>query len=201
MKIYLKSHANGVLNSAAKNLQVALCGPAYDIFACDVYYHQSYFLKFRCIHTQDVSQPTSIVDGNEEIVSVEFCTYVKVKILREKNACLLKELLEDVKNLWEEHEMGTDWLRRYLKKNYKNLIGFFHSGGQVIVYSAETNPSQYNVASILQCFSLRDRDLVKAFSTFPRKKILPRSARFQGIDEWPMSQNTLIQSFDEGTIQ
>ena len=29
---------------------------------------------------------------DEEIVSVEFCTYVKVKILREKNVCQLKEL-------------------------------------------------------------------------------------------------------------
>ena len=145
--------------------------------------------------------PHSSVDGNEDIVSVEFCAYVKVKMVREKNACLLKELLEDVKNLRKERDMGTESLHRYLKKNYKDQIGFFHSGRQVIAYSAETNPCQYNVASTLQGFSLRDRYLVKAFSTFPRKKILARSARFQEIDEWPMPQNTLTQSFDEGPIQ
>ena len=42
-----------------------------------------------------MSQSThSTVDKNEEVVSVKFCTYVKVKILREKNAYLLKELVE-----------------------------------------------------------------------------------------------------------
>ena len=46
-----------------------------------------------------MSQSThSTVDENEVIVSVEFCTYIKVK--REKNAYLLKKVLEDAKILF-----------------------------------------------------------------------------------------------------
>ena len=59
--------------------------------------------------------PYSSINGNEEIVSVEFCTYIKVKILTEKNAHLLKELLEDVKNLCEEYDTNTESLRQYLE--------------------------------------------------------------------------------------
>ena len=70
---------------------------------------------------------------------------LKVKILREKNAYLLKELLEDVKNLCKEHNTvpfinDTKPLRRCLEKNFNDQIGFLNSGRQVIVYSAETNP-------------------------------------------------------------
>lgn len=57
------------------------------------------------------------VNQNEEIVSVEFCTYVKIKILKEKNAQLLKEFL-DVKCLLEDHNTvlfinDATTLRRY----------------------------------------------------------------------------------------
>ena len=42
------------------------------------------------------STPSS-VDKNNEIVRVQYCTYIKVKKLRRNNTYLLKELLEDVK--------------------------------------------------------------------------------------------------------
>ena len=79
-----------------------------------------------------MSQSThSNVDENEEIVSVEFCTYVKVNLLREKNAYLLKELLENVINLCEQHNNvpfinDVKSLRRYLEKDFKDQIGFFN---------------------------------------------------------------------------
>ena len=112
------------------------------------------------------------VSESGEIASVEFCTYVKVKIIWEKNAYLLKEISGDVKNLSEDHNTMpfisyTKSLRQYSEKNFKDQIGFFNLERQVIVYSAETKPCQH-VASTLQGFGLPDRDLVKAFSTFVR---------------------------------
>ena len=65
------------------------------------------------------------------------------------------------------------------------------------------NPCQY-VASALQGFGLRDRDLVKAFAKFLREKILFRTLELEkhdDIHEWPMSLNKLIKSFDDGPIQ
>ena len=133
-----------------------------------------------------MSQSThSNVDENEEIVSAEFCAYVKVNLLREKNAYLLKQLLENVINLCEEHNNvpfinDVKSLRRYLEKDFKDQIGFFNlqersyclffnSGRKVIVYSADANLCQY-VASMFQGLGLQARDLVKTISAFPEKR-------------------------------
>ena len=39
-----------------------------------------------------------MVDEKEEIASVEFWTYIRIKVINEKNAHLLKETLEDAKS-------------------------------------------------------------------------------------------------------
>ena len=38
MVLYLDDNSNDAMESAAKRLQIVQCGPAYDIFALDVYY-------------------------------------------------------------------------------------------------------------------------------------------------------------------
>ena len=81
----LNNDASGDLNSTVKRLKVALCGPKHDIFALNAYYYQSCYLIFTLILKMSQSMYNS-VNENEEIVSVEFCTYVKINILREKNA-------------------------------------------------------------------------------------------------------------------
>ena len=81
----LNNDASGDLNSTVKRLKVALCGPKHDNFALNAYYYQSCYLIFTLILKMSQSMYSS-VNENEEIVSVEFCTYVKINILREKNA-------------------------------------------------------------------------------------------------------------------
>ena len=124
MAFYLSNDSNESveLKSAAQRLQVAMCGPSHDIFALDVYYHQSCYLKFTYILKASQSKRSNI-NENEEIVSAEFITYLKVKILKEQNAYLLKELLEDIKSLCGEHNVQsficeTKSLRRFLEKTF-----------------------------------------------------------------------------------
>lgn len=103
MAVHLNIAASRVLKSAAKHLQVPRVVQRVMFFALDVYYHQSRYLRLTDILKMSQSTHSS-VNENEEIVPVELCTYVKVNLLREKNAYLLKELLENVINLCEKHD-------------------------------------------------------------------------------------------------
>ena len=66
----------------AKRLELLLSGPSHDIFPADVYYHQSCHLCF------------TKTKKNKEIVIGELSTYIRVKIIKEKSAYLLNELLK-----------------------------------------------------------------------------------------------------------
>lgn len=103
MTVHLNNYVSKLLNSATKHLQIILCGRAHDIFALGAYYHQSCYIRFTYILTMSQSRSCSDHE-NEKIVSIRFCTYVKLKMWRKRNAHLLKELLEDVNNLYEEHD-------------------------------------------------------------------------------------------------
>ena len=89
-----------------------------------------------------------------------------------------------------------------MKKHSNDQIGFFNSGKQVIVYSSDTNPCQ-NLVSTLQGYGLRDRDLVKTFSKFLRKKILSHNPEIEqnNVHEWPIWVQKLIRLFDDGPMQ
>ena len=75
----------------AKRLELLLSGPSHDVFAADAYYHQSCYLCFT------KTKKTSIEDGtnfDKQIVIGELSTYIRVKIIKEKSAYLLNELLK-----------------------------------------------------------------------------------------------------------
>ena len=80
----------------AKRLELLLSGPSHDVFAADAYYHQSCYLCFT------KTKKTSIEDGtnfDKQIVIGELSTYIRVKIIKEKSAYLLNELLKTQINL------------------------------------------------------------------------------------------------------
>ena len=81
MTIRLNNEASGILNSAAKHLHATLHCPAQDIFVLDF---------------TIISLKLKAYSRRLKTRIVEFCTHVKVKILREKNAYLVNKLTEDV---------------------------------------------------------------------------------------------------------
>ena len=102
-----------------------------------------------------------------DIVRAHFISFINVKILNDKNAYLLRELLNDAISMSAEHNIEpifgcTKSLKRYLLDNLKDL-GYYKSGKNVIVYSSDVNPCLYAV-STLQGHGLRNNDITKAFS-------------------------------------
>ena len=109
-----------------------------------------------------MSQPTSKLNDTQELAEGQFLTYVKIKVLHCKKAYLLKELFHDINSFNNEHNvelftLHTESLQRFLEKQFGDEIGYFPFVRQVLVYSSDTNPCQYD-ASTLKGAGLRDRD-------------------------------------------
>lgn len=84
------------LHSAAKRLDVILSG-FHDIFAADVYVHQSCYLKIAInpVHPKIKDNERT----QEEDVLSEFKFKLRTKIIRDHEAFLLHELLRDIQSM------------------------------------------------------------------------------------------------------
>ena len=152
---------------AAKRLDILLSGSARDIFAADIFYHQSCYIKFVIKPVLQASNEETERSKRDDVLKL-FKYKVKIKIVRDKEAYILHELLNDVKYLSAEQELGvpaiehTSTLKMYLVKHFKEDIGFFPSGKYLLVHPIDINPCTYSVATLRGC-GLRDADLTKAF--------------------------------------
>eukprot|EP00794_Sanderia_malayensis_P001967 gene1967-2238_t len=160
---------------AARRLKLLQCGQSHDLFAIDVYYHQSCYLKFSKTQKDTNDANDRIQKDVQAMVLAEFDITIKVNILGKKCAYLLSCLLKDIIYLSEEHGIEpviahSLTLRKHLEINFPDVVGFFSSGKQVIVYSSDTNPCEYAVAA-LKGVGLRDTDLIKSFANMIKRKI------------------------------
>ena len=73
-----------------------LSGPAHDIFALDVYYHKRCYTNF--VREKEVEGTTSgaEIPGRCEGVKEDFLRLISKKILQEKKAYFLTELIHDI---------------------------------------------------------------------------------------------------------
>ncbi len=108
-----------------------LSGDAHDIFAVDVFYHQSCYLKYA--FSKSVEEEVISINSEREHHTMEaFFHKIKTKILRDKCAYLLNELLNDIKVLSEEQGLETPVinctksLKRKLICQFEENISFSH---------------------------------------------------------------------------
>ena len=132
------------------------------------------------------------------IVQSHFSSYINVKILNDKNAYLLSELLNDAIYMSAEHDIEpifncTRSLRKYLEDHHQDL-GYYNSGKNVIVYSLYINPC-LDAVSTLQGHGLRKNDITKAFSKMINRVV--RSSDYQKSYEWPFSFRNLVEKLED----
>eukprot|EP00795_Rhopilema_esculentum_P009663 gene9663-17422_t len=146
-----------------------------------------------------------IDDDLEDIqndVMSEILGKIRTKILLEKQAFLLSNLLRDVMNLSDEKGIdspvnNTAALKKKLVGVFSERLGFYSSGRQVIIYSSDVNPLEYATAT-LKGHGLRDEDIIKACAAMIRRKM---EARVENEWSWPCNPNELIEQFDRGLLQ
>ena len=64
----------------------------------------------------------------------------------------------------------------------------------VIVYSSDTNPCDYAIATLHGC-GLRDGDLIKSFGRLIRRRLL---ANPKEEEEWPLTPDEMMEEVNKG---
>ena len=152
------------LHDAAKRLDIQLSGFC-DIFAADVYYHQSCYIRFVIKKVLNTASKTDSI--NTDVLQL-FEYKIRTKIVRDKEAYLLHELLTDVSEWSNEHGLDrpviehTVELKREILKKFENEIAFFPCVRHLLVHPIDVNPCTYSIATRKGC-GLRDRDIASAF--------------------------------------
>ena len=117
--------------SVALRLEILLSGQAHDIFAIDIYYHQSCYIKFVLSPSTPKEIKTEENQKENDVFAV-FLYRVKTRIIRDKQAFLLNELLIDIQILSEEEGLNgpaitnTRTLKWYIIEHTGEQISFFH---------------------------------------------------------------------------
>lgn len=175
-------------------------GQAFDIFAIDVYYHNSCYIKF-AIKPPFTAQEEEVdeLKLREMDVMGDFFCAVRIKILRKKEAFLLHQLLNDVKVISEGNGVNavvtnTATLRRKLAEEFGEDIGFFPTGRYVIVHSSLMNPCEYSITT-LEGHCLNDGDFVRSFANFVKEKM-----KKANINALPDDPESLLDRFKDGPL-
>lgn len=185
---------------AAKRLELLLSGQSFDVFAVDVYYHRSCYLSFASPYKskETVMNKDEIAKVNvlKNKVTEEFLKLVERKVIKDKEAYLMTDLLEDIKNMSTENGLQepcmkyTYELKDKLQGHFGEKMSFYKAGRNLIVHPTSINPCMYVVAT-LKGSGLRDDDLTKAFASMIRRKLAKQS-----YEEWPMTAEELIARLD-----
>ena len=171
---------------AAERLRLLQSGHCYDEWASDVYYHQKCYVSFTYFW---IPRSGSMIDKLLENEAMKaFDAMVTLKVICERNAYLLKELMDDLKGFCEEYGIPPIWksnsiLRQHLEDKFEQIDFFTIPGKYTIVHSVWVSPFEYSVAS-LKGIGLRDNDYVLSFARFIKKKVVrwQESGNFQVLE-------------------
>ena len=125
--------SNEFLKAAADRLQILLSGTSYDIFSVDVYYHHSCYRDFTRLKSVEAVKEDLHAQSKIDVLE-SFMLKLRIKVVRDKYAFLLSELLIDLKTISEEQGLpeplfgNTRTLKRKIIERFPEEIDFFSSG-------------------------------------------------------------------------
>eukprot|EP00794_Sanderia_malayensis_P013459 gene13459-14844_t len=197
--IYMKDLSHRFYQ-VSKRLDILLSGQSHDIFAVDVFYHQSCYIKFALVKLQITG--TDLNNEKKQDVIQSFFYQVRTRIIRDKSAFLLNELLEDIKNIRDEQGLlipavkHTSTLKKKLIMEFRESFAFFPSGKYLLVHAADVNPCEYAIAALHGC-GLRDDDLARSFARMVRWQL----HSYKQKKQWPLTPSELTEMLDRGPLQ
>ena len=163
-------------HAAAMRLNLLLSGTSYDAFAIDLFYHRTCYMNFT--YAYDTKKPTQQDIRKSEVLD-KFFRLFEHKVIKDQEAYILTELLEDLKEMSEDHDLinppisKTFNLKQKLIEKFGESIDFHVVERRLIVHPSGVNPVLYSAAT-LKGYGLQENDLTKAFSRLIRRKISQR---------------------------
>ena len=131
-------------------------------------------------------------------VKSEFLTLIERKVIKDKEAYLATDLLDEFASLSLENGLNVEQsgikytyeLRRVLEERFGDIISFYKSGRNLIIHPTSVNPCFYATAT-LRGAGLRDDDLTRTFASMLRRKLTRETRK-----AWPVSAEDLIARLD-----
>ena len=131
---------------------------------------------------------------------------LRKRVVHEKDAFLLSDLLEHIKRLSELNGMtepiiisNTRTLKRRIIDEFSDGISFYPKDKYLIVHSSDVNTCEY-VLAILKGKELKDYDTIKSFWEMIRRKI-KITAEEKQPPEWPYGPQEIFEMLDKGQLQ
>eukprot|EP00794_Sanderia_malayensis_P016356 gene16356-18001_t len=196
--IYLENKSHKQF-APARRLHLMLSGHSHDLFAVDIFYHQSCYIRFALKPATREEESDAKIKKESEVMNA-FIYNLKTAVIRDKKAFLPDELLADIEILSGEQNLSvplikeTKSLRRAIEKKIGEEIGFFPSGKFWIVHSTDINPCEYSVATLLGR-GLRDEDHIKAFGRMLRRKF---AVNMQKRSQYPQTREDFMEMLNDG---
>ena len=173
------------MHAAALRLERIL-SEAHDIFAAGVYIHKSCYACF-AVNPVGIKSPEQMEEEKKTDVLAWFEYKIRTRIIRDKEAFLLEELMNDIDS-WSL-EQGIQQLpirtkkaiRLHLESKFPDQLGFFSysDNKSVIVHASDMNPCVYDPVELRGC-GLRDLHVPRAFGKLVRAKLLDTDDKLVG---------------------
>ena len=169
-------------------------GGSHDIFAADVYYHQSCYIQF-VLKPVTASENEIIIEKTlENNVLQDFL--IKI-VIDHKSAFLLSNLLMEFNELCVKQRVNTfinntRTLKRTLVDKFGEELGFYSVSRYVIVFSTDVNPCEYSLAT-LKGNGLQDFDIIKSLSNLIKRKIVDKESIFENFRN---DANSLLENIE-----
>ncbi len=138
-------------------------------------------------------------EREDHVLQTLFLNLTK-KIIKEKCAFLLHELLQDISYANEEVGLDAPIIsdtrshRRKIEEEFGEHISFRSASIYVLVYASDTNPCDYAVAT-LRGQGLRDDDLIRAFGRMIRRRL---QCRDEQPTKLPLTAEEFFLELDRG---
>ena len=173
---------------------------AHDFFAADIFYHDSCYIKFTLKKIgRTVDETLELLESD---VLEEFFLAQKERIVHEKDAFLLSDLVEDIKRLSELSRLtepiilNKRTLERGIIDKFSDDISFCPKGKYLIVHNVD--PFEY-VLAILKGKGLKDYDITKSFGKLIRRKFKITAEEKQS-PEWLYIPQAIVEMLDKGPL-
>ena len=98
MKKHLLDELNNHYNPAIR-LDIMLIVTNYDLFAADVYYHKASYNRF----TNEYQKKPTATSFTETAILHYFLRQIELKVIKDHEAFLVNELMQDIQEISEEH--------------------------------------------------------------------------------------------------
>ena len=127
-EFYLNNVEHKYYRAANRLLQLE-SGQSFDLYAIDVYYHQSCYRNFTRFPMEETNTTNAEEKTQHKVLDV-FLATIRLRILHKREAYLLHALMKDLNSYCSEYSISPIWkstkqLKQYLMDTLGNEISFF----------------------------------------------------------------------------